>query len=186
MSNPKPLVSVKAREMSGVNQEGLAALRSRARDITFILGYSDVRARIEAAIRRGEQPTERLKHRFQLIPTTAPRSGRPDLAKVSEYAAQGYQAMKFDEMKGLGYTLPPHAMKTPDGGVQIGDTQLFYCDAETAEAHYVDGRQAIDEQTTDEATSQTLHSAGQGLEGVSDRANLTTSKTEHRLEVKKG
>lgn len=187
MSSPKrPLVSVKAQEVSGVNQEGLQRLRSRARDLTFIQGYSDVRMEIDECIRRGVTPTKQLRHRFQLIPTTAPRSGKPDMQRVTEYVANGYQAMPYDAMEGMGYKIPPHAVKTPTGGVQIGDTQLYFCDAVTAEQHYADGRQAIEDATTDEATSHTLHSAGQGLEGVSQRANLTTSQTEHRLEVTKG
>lgn len=179
----KPLIAVKAREMSGVNHEALGRIRAQRRDLTYIQGYSDVRAEIEQDARAGRAPTKRLRHRLQLIPITTPRSGKPDMQRVTEYVAMGYQAMKFEEALGMGYTLPPHAVKMADGGVMLGDTQVFYCDAETAEQHWQEGRQAIDDQTTDEATSQQLHSAGQGLEGVRDRANLTTSSTEHRTEV---
>lgn len=179
----KPLIAVKANEMSGVNHEALSRIRAQRRDLTFIEGYSDVRAEIAQAIARGQKPAKYLKHRLQLIPITTPRSGKPDMQRVTEYVAMGYKALKFEDATGMGYTLPPHAVKMVDGGVMLGDTQVFYCDAETAEQHWQEGRQAIDEQTTDEATSQQLHSAGQGLEGVRDRTDLTTSSTEHRTEV---
>jgi len=150
-------------------------------DVTFIKGYSDVREQMEDAIRRGERPTKGLRHRMQWVTIQRP-NGRPDLQKATQFRVMGYQPMKWDEMDGLGYEVPIAAFKTPDGGVQIGDTQLYYCDAATAEQHMIDGRAAIDAQTAVDATSSTLHQAGRDASrGVGDE--LTTATLEQRHEV---
>lgn len=178
----RPLIPIQAKDPVGARGNAPIA-RQRMPDNTFLGGYSDVREQIDTAIREGKTPTTGMNYRFHWV-TTQRASGRPDGTKAAQFSAMGYRQVKFDEASSLGITLQPHMYKSADGGVQNGDTQLYYCDAETAEQHLLDGRQAIDDQTADEATSGTLHSAGSGIRSVG--GDLTTSHTEHTREVLKG
>ena len=150
----------------------------RQHDLTYIEGYSDKREQLDEDARLRRAPSVTLTHRLQWVTMSRP-GGRPDFQKATQFMALGYRRVKMSEMGSLGLTPPPSAMETADGYVQNGDTQLFVCDAATAARNAADGRSAIEERTTDDATAQELHSAGRDAGGVSNE--LTTSQTQQRL-----
>lgn len=182
LPNKRPLIRAQAKDpVMGGERE---ALIRRQQDPTYIGGYSDVRQRIDESIRKGQTPSEGLRHRLHLVTVVKP-NGQPDMHKPMNFSLMGYKAMAFDEAKDLGYTMPPHAIRTADGHIRIGDTEVYYCDAENAEQLLVDGRDAIDRQTTAEATSGSLRDAGRGIPGVSSD-HLVSATLDQRHEVVKG
>ena len=175
----RPLITATNRDVvAGAHRES-AAFERQGRDLTFVEGYSDRRQQIDDDLRRGRDPGTRLSYRLQYVTNQRP-NGKPDGQKITQFLAMGYRPVQFDAPP-EGIVVPTHAFRTGDGGVQVGDAQLFYCTAAVAAENEFQGRRAIDERTTDEATSHTLRSAGRELGGVG--SDLVTSTTQQRADV---
>jgi hypothetical protein len=177
----KPLVSAKSRGIIGAKQDS-SAFRETGQDLTFVPGYSDVRRRIDSSLARGERPEERLDVRLQYV-TVEKANGAKTMAKAAQFKALGYKFVEFDSPP-EGISVPDHAFKSADGHIQVGDTQLMYCDSATAERNYEDGRSAIDAMSAEDTTSNNLHSAGREVGGR--RNDMTESSLEQNTEVVKG
>lgn len=171
-SSPKPLISAQA-----VNPMGSA--REHTRDFAYVEGYSNVRQDIDDDLRRHRTPERGLNFRLHWV-RNQKANGNPDGTKVSQFKVMGYKFVTFDGAKSLGIEVPEHASKTPEGNIQNGDCVLMYCDAATAHKIEQDGRSAIDDRTTDEATSSSLRNAGHDLRSLGN--NLVTSNTEQRTD----
>lgn len=182
VSSPRPLIQAKAVDPHGSVREQ-AAFMEQGQDLTYVPGYSNVRRQIDSDVRKGRQPSQLLNYRLHWV-TNQKASGKPDMTKVTQFRAKGYQFMKFDAPLD-GIEVPLASFRSPDGYIQNGDAVLMYCDAATASRLEQDGRSAIDDTSTDEYTSQHLHAEGRSaareLGGGSN--DLTTSKTEHTVEV---
>lgn len=160
-----------------------AAFIAQGQDLTWVPGYSDKRMAMEESARKGEEPTTGLNHRLHWVTVQRP-NGRPDHQKMTQFKAQGYRPVPFDEVSSFGIEVPVQAEKTPDGFIKVGDTVLMACSAAVAARIEEQGRRAIDERTANDFTANTLHQAGREVGGV--RGDIVTSDTQQRVEVTKG
>ena len=178
----RPLISAKARDLVGSARED-STFMNNGQDLTYIQGYSNVRRQMDADLARGREPSTGLNYRFQYVTVQRP-NGKPDSAKAMQFRALGYRPVKAEEAAAYGIEVPVQAFQTADGYIQVGDAQLFVCDAATAARNEAHGRSAIDERTTDEATSQELRSVGRELGGVGN--DLVETSLEQRHTSTKG
>lgn len=148
-------------------------------DLTFIPGYSDKRRQIDYELGHGLEPSVALTHRYQFL-TTTKVNGQAARQKVMQYKAQRYERVMVDMLDGLGIEMPLGAEKTADGGIRLGDTELYYCSAEVAAGNEAKLHSASESQEADDTTASALHTQGQEF----DRSgNLTTAKTTRKVEV---
>ena len=157
---------------------------TNAQDKTYVGGYSDQRHLIDTDISRGRDPKGGLNHRLHFVRVLNPRTGQPDRVAVNDFVNKGYRFMLYDEAKGLGYDVPPHAEKTAENHIRVGDVELMYCSDVQAAVNEEQGRSAIDEKTSAEASGSQLRDAADSLGPVGQKAmadtgsmNWTTAET---------
>lgn len=184
--SPRPLIRTQSRDR-GASQTYIdsAKFAQRGHDLTYVPGYSDKRIQVEQDLAAGREPSVQLEYRMHWVTANKPSSGAPNAQQTTRFKANGYRAAVWDDAAKGAYgitEMEAHWEKTPDGHIRNGDTLLFVCDADTADRHWEEGRSAIEERSTDDFTSSTLHSAGREFGGGGD---LTTSETKHEVRVSK-
>lgn len=173
---PRPLVGAKDRTVGGSHMDSSSFMENP--DITFIPGYSDKRRQIDYELGRGLEPSIALTHRYQWV-RTGLVNGQSTRQKVIQFKGQRYERVTVGMLDGLGISMPVAAEQTPDGGIRLGDTELFYCSAEVAAENEAKQHRASSSNAEDSSASE-LHSAGREI----DRSgNLTSSETKQRVEV---
>ena len=163
-SKVRPLISTRDRAGAG---SSTADFVDQGTDLTFIPGYSDRRQRIDSELSQGRMPGERLTHRMQWVTVTKADGKTADLRKVVQFRAKGYRYATWDELPNLTNDAQPiQAFKNAEGNVQVGDAVLMVCDARTAARNEAQGRSAIDDQTSNEASGVELRKAAHDLGAV--------------------
>lgn len=158
---------------------------SRSQDNTYVGGYSDQRFLIDNEMSRTGKTERGLPFRLHWARALSPKTGQPDGRDIMNFQSKGYQFLMYDEAASKGYTLPPGAMKTADGHIRLGDVELMYCsDVQAAEIE-AQGRSAIDEKTSTDASGSILRNAADKLGSVgqdamknTDEMNWTQSKVD--------
>jgi len=175
--SPRPLLSARDKAVGGSVLD--SAQFSANPDMTFIPGYSDKRRLIDYELGRGLEPTVELNHRFQWV-RVADSNGRAVKTKPIQFKGMRCQRVTQDMLEGLGIQMPLAGEVAADGGIRLGDTELYVCSAEVAGENEAIQHRALSSQTADDATASQLHSAGREF----DRSgNNTTAETTHRVEV---
>lgn len=178
-SSPKrPLIGVKDRSVAGEVLDNGAQFADMGQDTTFIQGYSDKRRQIDAAASKRQDADVELTHRYHWVRTKR-NNGTADGADIASFRAKGFRPVRFDEMESLGlqtYT----GTKTVDGHVSLGDTELYVCDAATAERNEAIARRAVEVRSTGDTTSSKLRRAseeagsrGDDLQSLEQRTEIT-------------
>jgi len=105
-------------------------------------GVTEKRRALELARARGQavdgvDPRESLDHRFHFVRTANEASGMA--GREGEFRSNGYEPVKWDEAKKLGFTADPSLghVKGPDGTIRVGDTVLMAAPAEMAAANLI-------------------------------------------------
>lgn len=151
-----PLIAAQDRAtFSGAEEDAMR----RGYDLTYVGGYSDVRAKAELDQRRGARPVM-PQVRLQWVRTQTP-GGRTDGQDIAWHRAQGYTFVPKD--------LEPLGLQVPDSGQwnagtnrwELGDTALMYCSREVAARNENVLRRATDERSTADASAGALHDEGQ-------------------------
>ena len=175
--SPRPLLSATDRSVGGEARE--TAYFSENPDLTYVPGYSDKRQQIDGEMGRGQEPTVALDHRFQWVRTQRV-NGQADKRNIRQFKGRRYERATLDFLTSHGYEMPPAASLTADGGISLGDTELYFCSAEQAGENEALARRATSSQAADESSASELHRAGREI----DRSGgLTTASTTHRVEV---
>ena len=173
----RPLIAAADRVVGGEARE--TADFSENPDMTFVPGYSNRRRQIDAEMGKGREPTVGLDHRLQWV-RVQQVNGKPLMTKAMQFKGQRYQRATKEWLESNGYEMPLAASVTADGGVGMGDVELFYCSAEQAGINEAQAHRALSSQAADDQTASDLHSAGRLI----DRSGgLTTASTTHRVEV---
>lgn len=156
----RPLISVKERTPNAA--ELARSVQESGQDLTYVPGYSDKRMQVDEDLRRGRSPSVELPFRLHYVTVQKP-NGRPDLQKATQFRANGYKPVPFDEAASYGIEVPVHAEKTPEGFIKVGDCVLYYTPAKNAERLEEQGRRAIDERTSPEASASIMRQQADDL-----------------------
>ena len=116
--------------------EGLGSM-----DASFVPGYSNVRQNNDLRRAKGQKPLPQ-NARAQWVRVTR-KSGEYVSTSdegMMEWMRLGYVACGLDDLKRLGWSMPPTAQVGEDGLIRRGDLALFYVDAERAEENRAEQR----------------------------------------------